>query len=118
MCIRDRYALAQGRVPVLVASLDALLRRTIPRQTLFSASVTLRVGAEYSMPELIERLTRAGYSRDVYKRQLKSSVDALLLLKNLAGRKELDMTASVQMGIPAAINITATSAMIHQTRCV
>ena len=61
--LRILYALAQGRVPVLVASLDALLLRTIPRQTLFSASVTLRVGAEYSMPDLIERLTRAGYSR-------------------------------------------------------
>ena len=61
--LRLLYALAQGRVPVLVASLDALLLRTIPRQTLFSASVTLRVGAEYSMPALIDRLTRAGYSR-------------------------------------------------------
>ena len=61
--LRLLYALAQGRIPVLVASLDALLLRTLPRQTLFSASVTLRVGAEYSMPELIERLTRAGYSR-------------------------------------------------------
>ena len=61
--LRLLYALAQGRVPVLVASLDALLLRTLPRQTLFSASVTLRVGAEYSMPELTERLTRAGYSR-------------------------------------------------------
>ena len=61
--LRLLYALAQGRVPVLVASLDALLLRTIPRQTLFSASVTLRAGAEYSMPDLIERLTRAGYSR-------------------------------------------------------
>ena len=49
--LRLLYALAQGRVPVLVASLDALLLRTIPRQTLFSASVTLRVGAEYSMPD-------------------------------------------------------------------
>ena len=61
--LRLLYALAQGRVPVLVASLDALLLRTLPRQTLFSASVTLRTGAEYSMPELIDRLTRAGYSR-------------------------------------------------------
>ena len=43
--LRLLYALAQGRVPVLVASLDALLLRTLPRQTLFSASVTLRVGA-------------------------------------------------------------------------
>ena len=55
--LRLLYALAQGRVPVLVASLDALLLRTLPRQTLFSASVTLRVGAEYSMPVLLERPT-------------------------------------------------------------
>lgn len=33
--LRLLYALAQGRVPVLVASLDALLLRTLPRQTLF-----------------------------------------------------------------------------------
>lgn len=33
----------------------------------------------------------------IYRASLKSSVDALLLLKNLSGRKELDMTASVQM---------------------
>ena len=33
----------------------------------------------------------------IYRASLKSSVDALLLLKNLSGRKELDMSASVQM---------------------
>ena len=33
----------------------------------------------------------------IYRASLKSSVDALLLLKDLSGRRELDMTASVQM---------------------
>ena len=35
----------------------------------------------------------------IYRASLKSSVDALLLLKNLSGRKELDMDASVQMDL-------------------
>ena len=61
--LRLLYDLAQGRVPVLVASLDALLLRTMPREVLFTASVTLKCGAEYRVEELIERLTRAGYTR-------------------------------------------------------
>ena len=35
----------------------------------------------------------------IYKASLKSSVDALLLLKNLSSRKELDMDATVQMDL-------------------
>ena len=35
----------------------------------------------------------------IYRANLKSSVDALLLLKNLSARKELDMDASVQMDL-------------------
>ena len=35
----------------------------------------------------------------IYRASLKSSVDALLLLKDLSGRRELDMTASVQMDL-------------------
>ena len=35
----------------------------MPREVLFTASVTLRCGAEYRVEELIERLTRAGYTR-------------------------------------------------------
>ena len=61
--LRLLYALAQGRVPVLVASLDALLLRTMPREVLFSASVRLRCGAEYNVDDLVARLTRAGYTR-------------------------------------------------------
>ena len=61
--LRQRYALAQGQVPVLVTSLDALLLRTMPREVLFSASVRLRCGAEYNVDDLVARLTRAGYTR-------------------------------------------------------
>ena len=61
--LRLLYALAQGQVPVLVTSLDALLLRTMPREVLFSASVRLRCGAEYNVDDLVARLTRAGYTR-------------------------------------------------------
>ena len=61
--LRLLYALAQGRVPVLVTSLEALTLRTMPPQTLFSAAVTLKCGAEYDTDALLTRLTRAGYTR-------------------------------------------------------
>ena len=61
--LRLLYALAQGQVPVLVTSLDALLLRTMPREVLFSASVRLRCGAEYNVDDLVARLTRAGYTQ-------------------------------------------------------
>ena len=61
--LRLLYALAQGQVPVLVTSLDALLLRTMPREVLFSASVRLRCEAEYNVDDLVARLTRAGYTR-------------------------------------------------------
>ena len=61
--LRLLYDLVQGRVPVLIASLDALLLRTMPRETLFSASVSLKTGASYDLDDLVGRLTRAGYTR-------------------------------------------------------
>ena len=61
--LRLLYELGQGRVPVLLAGLDALTLRTMPRTQLFSAAVTLRPGAEYDLDELTEKLVRAGYTR-------------------------------------------------------
>jgi transcription-repair coupling factor (superfamily II helicase) len=61
--LRLLYELGQGRVPVLLAGLDALTLRTMPRAQLFSAAVTLRPGAEYDLDELTEKLVRAGYTR-------------------------------------------------------
>lgn len=57
------YALANGTVRTVIASVEALCLRTIPRETLFGAAIALRVGAEYDLDALTARLTAAGYSR-------------------------------------------------------
>ena len=61
--LRLLYGLASGTVRTLIASVDALCLRTMPREVLYGACVTLRTGAEYDLDELTARLTRAGYSR-------------------------------------------------------
>ena len=57
------YALACGEVRILIAPLEALCLRTMPKSTLFSSSVRLRIGAQWNTDELLEKLTRAGYCR-------------------------------------------------------
>ena len=57
------YDLASGKVPLLIASVQALSLRTMPRETLFSASIRLHVGASFSPEDLADRLTQAGYMR-------------------------------------------------------
>ena len=61
--LRLLYGLASGTVRTLIASVDALCLRTMPREVLYGACVTLRTGTEYDLDELTARLTRAGYSR-------------------------------------------------------
>ena len=61
--LRILYDLAQGRIPLLIASMEALSLRTMPRDVLFSAAVTLRPGGSYPMEELTARLTACGYAR-------------------------------------------------------
>ena len=61
--LRLLYGLATGGVRVLIASMEALSLRTIPRETLFGGLVTLKCGAQYDLEELSGRLVRAGYSR-------------------------------------------------------
>ena len=61
--MRLLYGLAAGSVKTLIASMEALSLRTIPRQTLFGGLITLKTGAQYDLDALTERLVRAGYSR-------------------------------------------------------
>ena len=56
-------ALAAGECPILVATVEAFLQRTMPRELLTQASLTLRVGQSYDLAELTETLAAAGYSR-------------------------------------------------------
>lgn len=61
--LRQLYALATGQTPVLVLSYEAAALRTIPKDTLFSATVTLRRGGQYDLQQMAERLVNAGYTR-------------------------------------------------------
>ncbi|MGN0979209.1 MAG: transcription-repair coupling factor [Candidatus Avoscillospira sp.] len=61
--LRLLYDLATGKSRLLVASLDALSLRTIPRDVLFSAAIHLKAGAAYAMDDLANKLTDAGYAR-------------------------------------------------------
>ena len=56
-------ALIAGECPVLVATVEALLQRTMPKTLLAQASLCLRMGENYDLNELTETLTAAGYSR-------------------------------------------------------
>jgi len=61
--LRQLFDLASGKTPLQILSWEALSQRTMPRQVLMDAAFTLEVGQEYPLPELIARLTAAGYSR-------------------------------------------------------
>ncbi len=61
--LRRLYDLATGKTRLLVASLEALSLRTMPKATLFSASISLKAGAAYDIGDLAQKLTDAGYAR-------------------------------------------------------
>ena len=61
--LRLLYDLAQGHLPILVASWEALSLRTMPRAVLCAAAVRLQTGAAYNLDDLARRLTDAGYAR-------------------------------------------------------
>ena len=55
--------MAAGETPFLVATVEALLQRTLPPQVLQEAALELRVGESRSLEELADALTAAGYTR-------------------------------------------------------
>jgi len=57
------YRMARKSAPIVVATPDAVLQRTLPPQKLLSASFTLNLGDDYDLTQLTSRLTAAGYSR-------------------------------------------------------
>ena len=57
------YRMASGAVPAVVATIDALMTRTLPPQRLAALSATLRPGDQVELGALTERLVQAGYSR-------------------------------------------------------
>ncbi|MBR6425699.1 MAG: transcription-repair coupling factor [Oscillospiraceae bacterium] len=57
------WQLGRGELPILVASLEAMSQRTMPKDVLYAAAIPLKMGASYDLAELSDRLTGAGYSR-------------------------------------------------------
>ena len=57
------YKIARGEYPLVIASAEALTIRTMPRQTLFSASLNLVVGGSYDISQLVDQLVALGYRR-------------------------------------------------------
>ena len=55
--------LAQGKLPLLVATVEGLLQRTIPLKTLERCCRELKIGGVYDLNELAEDLSAAGYVR-------------------------------------------------------
>ena len=61
--LRQLFDLALGKTRVLIASLEALSLRTMPRSTLFSSAIQLKCGASYDLEDLARKLVAAGYAR-------------------------------------------------------
>ena len=56
-------AMQAGRAPLVAATVDALLQRTLPPEVLERTALTLRVGEVRDLPALTEVLSAAGYAR-------------------------------------------------------
>ena len=61
--LRTLYALSRGEIGLLVTSVEAASLRTMNPESLTACSVCLRIGEEYCLSELSERLVRCGYTR-------------------------------------------------------
>ena len=56
-------AMADGAAPVVAATVEGFLQRTLPPAALARAGFELKMGASYDLNELCDRLTAAGYAR-------------------------------------------------------
>ena len=57
------WELTRERVPILIASAEAVCQRTMPRELLEHSCRVLRMPGRYDLSELAEALTAAGYAR-------------------------------------------------------
>ena len=61
--LRQLYDLATGTTKLQIMSWEAMSQRTVPMETLTTSAFRLRVGQEYAIDAMLERLTASGYSR-------------------------------------------------------
>ncbi len=57
------YAMAEGNTPLIVATVEGLLQRTLPPDQLMDHVVTVEAGGQYDLNELADRLAALGYTR-------------------------------------------------------
>ncbi|MCL2367753.1 MAG: transcription-repair coupling factor, partial [Oscillospiraceae bacterium] len=57
------YAMAVGRAPIIIATVDALMQRCIPREVLRGAADAVNLGEKRDLQALTEALVYAGYRR-------------------------------------------------------
>ena len=57
------YDLATGKIPILLASVEAVTLRTIPRALLCGSVIHMAVGGSYELAELVGKLVALGYRR-------------------------------------------------------
>lgn len=61
--LRQLFDLLEGNTPVQILTWESLSQRTMPPEVLRIASFCLKVGEEYALDTLLQKLTNAGYSR-------------------------------------------------------
>jgi len=61
--LRQLYDLASGKTRAQILTWESLSLRTMPRRVLQKAAFTLRTGEEYTIQDLVAKLTAAGYTR-------------------------------------------------------
>ena len=57
------YAMSQERAPLIVATVESLLQRTLSPEELAAHVVTIETGGQYDLNDLADRLTALGYTR-------------------------------------------------------
>ncbi|MCD8144338.1 MAG: transcription-repair coupling factor [Oscillospiraceae bacterium] len=57
------HQLIRGECPLLVATVEGLVQRTMPPRVLQNSALILQAGCDYSLEEVLHRLTLDGYSR-------------------------------------------------------
>ena len=61
--LRQLYDLATGATGLQIMSWEAASQRTMPKGILTASAFTLKVGSEYPLEPLLEKLTGSGYTR-------------------------------------------------------
>ncbi|QRN85234.1 transcription-repair coupling factor [Clostridia bacterium] len=61
--IQARFMLAAGEIDILIATVQSLLERSVPKDRFLKSAFTLKLGEMAEPDELIERLTMLGYEQ-------------------------------------------------------